>query len=330
MHVKNTHFFIGMTSGKEAFRLPYNNGCTLPGRLPWPVSVHLYSTGDTRGEGSHWWNVALKTPQTTRPRVTADLKTQPAASDCSICDLMQLQRMIQETWHKVSWASWQWWQVTPSLLMDEERGKFLSVWSTCLQSQVWLSEWLGLWRADNLLIPVWVTAWLPEANQRRGELCLISGHHYKCYCHKMWSGELCHNPTSLGAVKHKMVNIERVYFFSHHSSLYPIVIVVWNINFLSLFSFRFLRTFIQFIWDGAELNILSEFLAETFTVVTLILAAVSRALGHVCNVSWTHGSHKSPFPPFPPWSAPQWPLTIPLTLDRRGLALIIPAQFVLI
>ena len=105
------------------------------------------------------------------------------------------------TGHKVSWASWQWWQVTPSLLMDEERGKFLSVWSTCLQSQVWLSEWLGLWRADNLLIPVWVTAWLPEANQRRGELCLISGHHYKCYRHKMWSGEALPQPHVTGSSK---------------------------------------------------------------------------------------------------------------------------------
>ena len=51
MHVKNTHTFFGMTSGKEAFRLPYNNGCTLPGRLPCPVSVHLYSTGGHAGRG---------------------------------------------------------------------------------------------------------------------------------------------------------------------------------------------------------------------------------------------------------------------------------------
>ena len=89
----------------------------------------------------------------------------------------------QETWHWVSCFVTM--MASDAILIDGWRTR--KVPECGRQSQVWRSEWLGLWRADNLLIPVWVPAWLPEPNQRRGELCLISGHHYKCYCHKMWS-----------------------------------------------------------------------------------------------------------------------------------------------
>ena len=77
-----THTFIGMTSGKEVFRLV--QWLYIAGTSAMDSECTLVQHGrDTRGEGSHWWNVALKTPQTSRHRalVTADLQAPAAASD---------------------------------------------------------------------------------------------------------------------------------------------------------------------------------------------------------------------------------------------------------
>ena len=204
-----THTFIGMTSGKEAFILPVHWLYIAGTSAQW---VYICTARGTRGaravtDGmSHWRLLRHPDPG------SLQICRQPAASDSVWSDATlkdDSRNMTQSVMGFVTMMA------SDAILIDGWRTRKVP---ECGQLVANLEcDSVNDSDCDEQIIDWFRSECLPGylsliRGRGAGELGLISGHHHKCYRHKMWSGELCHNPTLLGAVKHKMVNIRTCLF----------------------------------------------------------------------------------------------------------------------